>query len=203
MTEELLDEDMLRDLQKRTAQLPREIAPPEDAWARIKAQIDMESALRLASPVSRERAFWQRPAFLVAAVLLLVAGTSLSTALVIGRGAIANNSRTVTAESPGAYATSRSTSGGPASLAEFTVIENDYIGTANRLSAVIEGGETELTSETIAKLRASLRVIDAAILEARRALAADPANKALIEMLSTSYSQKVDLLRRTAEMGQS
>ena len=88
-------------------------------------------------------------------------------------------------------------------MAEFTAIENDYIGTANRLSAAIENGETQLSPETIAKLRASVRVIDAAILEARRALAADPGNKTLIEMLSTSYSQKVDLLRRTAEMWRS
>ena len=45
-------------------------------------------------------------------------------------------------------------------------------------------------------------MIDAAILEARQALAADPANKTLIDMLSKSYSQKVDLLQRTTEMGE-
>ena len=94
-------------------------------------------------------------------------------------------------------------SGAPATLAEFTLVENDYISTANRLSALLDSDETQLSPETIAKLRESLRVIDAAILEARRALAADPANRQLIEMLSTSYSQKVDLLRRTTEMGRS
>jgi len=31
-------------------------------------------------------------------------------------------------------------------------------------------------------------------------LARDPANKMLIEMLSASYRQKVDLLRRTTEL---
>jgi hypothetical protein len=203
MTDEQLDEDMLRDLQRRTAELPREIAPPEDAWDRIKAQIDMESKVSLMSPGSRERAFWQRPALLAAAALLLVAGSSLVTALVIGRRMVANSGRAVAgAEAPREEAISRSSSTGPATLAEFTAIENDYIGTANRLSAALENGETQLSPETIAKLRESLRVIDAAILEARRALAEDPSNKALIEMLSTSYSQKVDLLRRTTEMWQ-
>jgi hypothetical protein len=91
----------------------------------------------------------------------------------------------------------------PATLAEFAAIETDYIGTANRLSAMIENGDTELSPETVAKLRESLRIIDAAIVEARRALAADPANKALIEMLSTSYNQKIDLLKRTSDMGRS
>ena len=45
-----------------------------------------------------------------------------------------------------------------------------------------------------------LRTVDEAILEARNALARDPANKTLIEMLSGTYRQKVDLLRRTTEM---
>jgi hypothetical protein len=43
-------------------------------------------------------------------------------------------------------------------------------------------------------------VIDPAILEALNALAADPANKTLIQMLANSYEQKVDLLKRTTEM---
>jgi hypothetical protein len=203
MTDEQLDEDMLRDLQRRTAELPREIAPPEDAWDRIKAQIDMESKVSLMSPGSRERAFWQRPALLAAAALLLVAASSLVTALVIGRRMVANSGRAdAGAEAPREEAISRSSSTGPATLAEFTAIENDYIGTANRLSAALENGETQLSPETIAKLRESLRVIDAAILEARRALAEDPSNKALIDMLSTSYSQKIDLLQRTTEMWQ-
>ena len=57
-----------------------------------------------------------------------------------------------------------------------------------------------LSPETIVKLRESIKVIDAAILEARNALAADPANRTLIHMLANSYEQKVDLLKRTTEM---
>jgi hypothetical protein len=94
-------------------------------------------------------------------------------------------------------------SSSPATLAEFTARENDYIATVNALSAVIEGGQVELAPGTVEKLRESIRIIDAAIIEARRALAADPSNKALMELLSTSYGQKVDLLRRTAAMGES
>jgi hypothetical protein len=68
---------------------------------------------------------------------------------------------------------------------------------------MVESDNVYLTPETIEKLRESVRVIDAAIIEARRALAEDPANLQLIEMLSTSYNQKLDLLRRTADMGRS
>ena len=198
MTEEPQDNEMLRDLQRRTAQLPREIAPPDEAWKKIKSQIDMEARLIATMPMQhQERAWWQRPAFLAAAGLMLVAGASLLTALVIGRRVISN------ATPPVATAPAPSQSGTMATLAEFTARENDYINTANQLATVIESGRVELAPGTIVKLKESLRVIDAAILEARQALAADPANKTLIEILSSSYNQKVDLLRRTAEMGQS
>ena len=196
MNDEPLNDDMLRDLQRRTAELPREIAPPPEAWAEIKAQIDVDSASRGVSSIGR-RALWQRPSLLAAAAILLVAGASITTALLIN-GRLKANGATSVAKSDTA-----STSGIPATLAEFTAVENDYISTANHLSEVIESGQADLAPETVAKLRESLLVIDAAILEARRALAADPANKALMEILSTSYSQKVDLLRRTAEMGRS
>ena len=200
MTDDSGDSEMLRELQRETAQLPREIAPPAEAWKKIKAQIDMEAQLIATMPLhSRERAFWQRPAFLAAAAVLLVAGASLMTALVIGRRVIAKTPSPVAVAPP---APSPATAPNTA-LAEFTAREKDYITVSNQLSAIIESGKTELSPETIAKLKQSLTLIDAAILEARRALTADPGNKTLIEMLSTSYNQKVDLLRRTSAMGES
>ena len=196
MTDESLDNEMSGNLDEMIARLPREIAPPEDAWKRIRAQIDLETQLITMPLHHRERTWWQRPAFLAAAALLLVAGASLTTALIIGRRMI-ETPRSPVAANPAAVQQS-----GPATLAEFTKVENDYIETANMLSALIERGQTELSPETIVKLKESLRVIDGAIVEARRALAADPGNKLLIEMLSASYSQKVDLLRRTTAMGE-
>ncbi len=190
---------MLRELQLETAQLPREIAPPAEAWKKIKAQIDMEAELIATMPLqSRERAFWQRPAFLAAAAVVLVAGASLMTALVIGRRMIAKTASPVAAVAPAPAPAP----GVNAELAEFTAREKDYITVSNQLSQIIESGKTELSPETIAKLKQSVSVIDAAILEARRALEADPGNKTLIEMLSNSYNQKVDLLRRSSAMGE-
>ena len=186
MTEEPLDEEMLLELQRRTRDLPREIAPPADAWNRIAAEI------RITSPHGAKRLFWQRPAFLIAAALLLVAASSITTALIVGRRDAATP-RTAIAPAP------LSTSA-PATLAEFTARENEYIATVNVLSATLESKEVGLSPETIAKLKESIRVIDGAILEARRALAQDPSNKALIDILATSYDQKVDLLKRTTEM---
>ena len=248
MTDDTLDQDQLRELAARTAQLPREIEPPADAWAGIKAAI--ESPLPIAQfPVAP--AFWQRPAFLAAAALLLVAGSSAITAIALGdrqgatpgsapaqvagsqngrevgaspqadpaitgskarpgAGTVATNdmppsSAGETPDAPDAPSTGSLASGvaTPSTLAEFTLLENDYISSANRLAALLESDQMTLSERTIAKLKESLRVIDAAILEARRALAEDPANRQLIEMLSTTYNQKIDLLRRTTEMGRS
>ena len=81
MTDDTLDQDQLRDLAARTAQLPREIEPPEDAWAGIKAAIESPQPIAQ-SPGAP--AFWQRPAFLAAAALLLVAGSSAITAIALG-----------------------------------------------------------------------------------------------------------------------
>ena len=94
-------------------------------------------------------------------------------------------------------ATSAGTS---ASFAAFTIEENNYLRTVETLQEVLDRQESVLAPETVAQLKASLRTIDEAILEARNALARDPANKVLIDMLSANYRQKVDLLRRTTEM---
>src|SRR5512141_1949314 len=123
MTEEPLDEPMLRDLQKQAADLPREIAPPDVAWSRIKAQIDMETEFRSMTRAPRERVFWHRPAFLAAAAVLLVAAASLSTALLLGRKMVAKTTQQTVA----------ARASGPSTLTEFAAIETDYIGTANKL----------------------------------------------------------------------
>jgi hypothetical protein len=203
MTDENLDEESLRRLQTATAKLPREIAPPAEAWFAIRAEIESAKSPAVARR-SGNPAYWQRPAFLAAAALVLVAGSSIATAVALGRRAV-TPTQTVASQNPPEQESNPAprASGAPATLAEFTVVENDYISTTNRLSAILESKDTELSPETIAKLKESLRIIDAAILEARRALAEDPANKQLIEMLSTSYNQKVDLLKRTTEMGRS
>lgn len=195
MTERPLDQDQLRELSARVARLPREIDPPDDAWAGIDAAIRIPP-----KPVAV--AFWQRPMFLAAAALLLAAGSSAITAIALDRNAEGSEKRVAVAVSPpaGSMGSGEQTS---AALAEFTKHENDYISMASRLLAIIESDQVTLAPQTIAKLKESVRVIDAAILEARRALAEDPANTQLIEILTNSWNQKLDLLKRTSDMGRS
>jgi hypothetical protein len=100
----------------------------------------------------------------------------------------------------GATAESSSQQATPANLVAFTIEENNYLRTAAMLQDLLDQQQASFAPETVAQLKASLRTIDEAILEARNALARDPANKMLVDMLSANYRQKVDLLRRTTEL---
>jgi hypothetical protein len=179
----------LESITSRAAGLPKSVEPPADAWQGIRAAIEREK-VAVAShhhPASR-----RRPYAIAAAVLLAAALSSIGTALYLN-GRNSNDQSRVAAES--------STVGGnTSSLAAFTIEENTYLRNVAVLQDMLDRQEGSLAPETLAQLKASLRTIDEAILEARNALARDPANKTLIEMLSGNYRQKVDLLRRTTEM---
>lgn len=199
--DDVVDDAQLRTLLARVAELPRSIEPPAGAWAEIRREITappLATARGEGASLRRSVMFWQQPMFLAAAAALLIIGSSATTAKIIGRSDAVTPRPVAVSQ-----AVERSRSTGPATLAEFTVVENDYIRMASQLSEAVQSDESRLAPETIVKLNESLRVIDAAILEARRALAADPANRAIVEMLSGSYEQKLDLLRRTTEMARS
>ncbi len=190
MTDESLDQAKLDELSARVARLPRNMEPPADAWQGIAAAITMPQ-----KPVAI--ALWQRPLFLAAAGLLLVAGSAIS-AIAVDR-MTGSDERVATVPATNTVQPGRA----PVALAEFTRRETEYISTTNRLIAMLESDQVQLAPQTVEKLKESIRIIDAAILEARRALADDPANTQLMEMLTRSYDQKVDLLKRTTEMGRS
>jgi len=185
--------ESLQRILERAADLPKSIDPPAEAWSNIRSTILREEKAAESHTRSIARPFWQRPLVLGAAAAVVVAVLSSTvTALYL-------NSRSASAlaqRTPG----SAVESGTPATLAQFTVEENNYLRQASALQDLLDQQEAALAPETVAQLKASLRTIDEAILEARNALARDPSNKLLVEMLSANYKQKVDLLRRSTEM---
>jgi len=185
--------ESLKQILARAAELPKSIAPPPDAWSQIRSVITRdESAARADASVSRF-GIWKRPYVPAAAAILVAVLSSAGTAVYMNAhhsGALAR----------GAVGSNLSSDATPATLAAFTIEENNYLRTASMLQALLDQQEASLAPETVAQLKASLAAIDEAILEARNALARDPANKLLVEMLSASYRQKVDLLRRTTEL---
>ena len=185
--------ESLKRILMRAGELTKSIDPPADAWSNIRSTISRdESAMEANSVVSPSR-IRQRRYVLAAAAILIAVVSSAGTALYLkGHYATARNSS--------AIANNSSTEAAPATLAAFTIEENNYLRTASTLQDLLDQQEGSLAPETVAQLKASLRTIDEAILEARTALARDPANKLLVQMLSASYRQKVDLLRRTTEL---
>ena len=185
--------ESLRKILTRAADLPKSIEPPAEAWSTIRAVIERDKDAVAAHDRSSTPGFWRRSYALAAAGILVAIVSSAGTAIYMSsRSTDANPSRS---------AVSNTTSGAtPASLAAFTIEENNYLRNVAVLQDLLDEQEALLAPETVARLKASLRTIDEAILEARTALARDPANKLLIEMLTGTYRQKMDLMRRTTEM---
>lgn len=82
-------------------------------------------------------------------------------------------------------------------------VDNNYAATVAELREALEGQRAALAPSTVRTVERSLAVIDSAIAEARNALAADPANAALVDILSAHYERKVDLLQRATELSTS
>jgi len=176
----------------RAADLPKSIEPPAEAWVNIRAAIERGEEAVAAHNKSSTSGLWRRPYMIAAAAILVAVLSSGGTALYMSsRSVDGNSSNSIAGNGGGAT---------PATLVAFTIEENNYLRNVAVLQALLDQQEALLAPETVAQLKASLRTIDEAILEARNALARDPANKTLIEMLSGTYRQKVDLLRRTTEM---
>jgi anti-sigma-K factor RskA len=183
----------LKGILARAADLPKSIDPPAGAWLNIRAAIEREKEAVATNHRATRRDFWRQPYVLAAAVVLVAVLSSGGTALYMSSRGVDRNlpaSGVVGANDPGA----------PATFAAFAIEENNYLRNVAVLQDLLDQQSASLAPETVAQLKSSLRTIDEAILEARNALARDPANKMLIEMLSGTYRQKVDLMRRTAEM---
>ncbi len=105
---------------------------------------------------------------------------------------------------PGANPTpaSRATTTPRALPAAFAQTERTYLASVAEVEALLAAQRATLAPETVAIVDRALATIDSAIAEARTALLADPANRALADLLETSYRQKLDLLRRTAGLYQ-
>jgi hypothetical protein len=184
--------ESLQAIVARARELPRAVEPPAEAWTGIRSAIARDASAVHAPGLARRIGGERRPAYLVAAAVLLAAVlSSAGTAWYFSARNPAGDFP------PAAVNPSLDT---PATLAAFTIEENNYLRTASRLQDLLDQQEGSLAPETVAQLRESLHTIDDANIEARNALARDPANKLLVEMLSSSYRQKVDLLRRSTEL---
>lgn len=153
--------------------LPEEVEPPIELWNSVRA--------RIAPAPSRTRQLW----LLAAAAVVLVALSSGVTAILVRRPIVVVRPAPVPA-----VVAARSLP--PAARA----VDADYAVAIRALNETLADNRNRLDPATVAKVEASLRVIDHAIDEARQALADDPSNLTLLDLLASSYERKVELLRR-------
>lgn len=167
-------------LRASARRLAIETEPPANLWR------DVEARITHTAPISRRPA---TPSWLLAAAaVVLVAVSSGVTALIVRRP-------TSVASGPPATGISSATLTGSA-----RAIDADYASAIRELNETLATRRPALNPATVAKVEASLRIIDLAITEARHALAGDPANRTLIDLLAASYERKVELLRRANEL---
>ncbi|HEX9220059.1 MAG TPA: hypothetical protein VF858_06210, partial [Gemmatimonadaceae bacterium] len=157
--------ESLKAILARAADLPKSIDPPAEAWSNIRSAIERDK-IAVATHAGISARFWRAYALAAAAVLLVIL-SSAGTALYMSSRNSDERSSRVAANSPTSAAT-------PATLAAFTIEENTYLRNVAVLQDILDQQEASLAPETVAQLKASLRTIDEAILEARNALARDP-----------------------------
>jgi anti-sigma-K factor RskA len=151
--------------------LPRSVAPHADLWPGIES--------RLASRKGRGRI--AVPSWLLAAAaVLLMAISSAATVLYLRR--------------PSDLPPFRSSS-------NMTALESQYSTASAELTDALEKARPRLSPETVSTIERSLRIIDEALAESRAALARDPGNEALGQLVVAVWRQKVDLLRRATAIG--
>ena len=198
--------DELANLLSSANQLPKSVLPPDDMWADLRTVLNSRKDLVLPSAgenANRPPAIAAHPrlsrkfmAMLAAAAVILIALSSGITALVLRRDG--DKLAVRRSEESAVPAIPRSPTALPAS---FRQAESEYNRTIDELKQAVDTQRDRLSPETIRTVDHSLAVVDSAIAEARAALMADPNNQMLMDLLSTSYQRKLDLLRRTSELG--
>jgi hypothetical protein len=85
----------------------------------------------------------------------------------------------------------------------FSVTEAAYERAAEELAETLEYRRKDLSPTALAVIEHNLRIIDEAIRETQAALAADPRNQRVAELLWASWEKKIDLLERAAQHAES
>jgi hypothetical protein len=163
------------------AQALEDRPPREDLWPGVAAAIG-------AAPSRKWRVTVPVPLLLAASVALMLA-TGAAVAIVLKK------------EQAGPVATANPVGQGPAVLAGNPDDARGYDAAVRALTLELDQNSNRLDSTTVRIVSQKLALIDRAIGEAEKALAADPANNYLHGHLTQTRLRKLDLLRRAAAIG--
>jgi hypothetical protein len=168
----------------RVRSLLPSIQPEADLWPGIAARLGPPNA-ELDGPRALTPRFGARPSGTLRAVAWITAAAATLT-IGVAVGTILPRSADPVALEPVV----------PDTFAA-TLVGEDEAWTAQvaNLRATLAGMRTELQPETIEAIEENLRIIDAAIEDARAALAADPASDFLLRRITIYKQTKLDVLR--------
>lgn len=162
--------------------LPREVTPPPEIWSELRT--------RMTRAPAATSSVWRIGGWIAAAAaIVIVAGLSVLMPGSTGKAKGAKLPGTLSVASPASAA--------------LVSVERQYAGTLDELRRSLDSQRSTLSPATVRIVERSLATIDTAIAEARAALASDPANQALSEILSAVYERKVELLQRATELSSS
>jgi negative regulator of sigma E activity len=168
----------------------RDELPSRDLWSGIAAQIQQQPA-----KTTRQVAF-TLPQLALAASLLIAVASGL-TYLATTR---ATTTTTTVANGPviQAYGLPDDQTGGQVVQANFADAQFDAA--VSDLEKILHDDRDRLDARTVQIIERNLKVIDAAINEARTALNDDPANPYLNSHLADARRRKLDLLRQATSL---
>ncbi len=170
-------------LMRFTREAPAPSTQIDELWPSIRSRIDQSKVVPLATTTLasrdtlRRRAWWSASAGIAAALIVAV--------LVFSHPRVGNTPSTVATDSA-------------TSLVAVVDSAHAYEREAQILLDKLELQRAMLRPDAAKALERDLRVVDVAIAELKDAVARDPNNPALRQLLAASYRQKVDLLKRAS-----
>lgn len=169
----------VRSLLTAARALPNEVAPPPEIWTQLRARVGRGRRRRALSwSWGRWIAAAAGVVFIVGAALLIPGGR--------GKGNVPNAKAIPVAPSPA-----------------IARVELHFAGTLAELRAALDTQRTHYAPAAAEVVDRTLAVIDTAIAETRAAITDDPNNPALVDILSSHYERKVELLQRATELAPS
>lgn len=173
-------------------ELPREHAPARDLWPQIAARIDDGRAL--APAAGRPAWRWQ-----AAAAVLLVAGSSLITATLLDRNEPAGQVA-ATAPSAAAVPAHPGVVAMPAAFGPAGTLDPEYLAARQQLTQVLEQRIAALPPSTRAKLELNLAEMRRAADAINTALAGQPGDPLLEELLLNTYQDELAMLANVNQL---
>jgi hypothetical protein len=181
-----VDVDRLQAVVRRAREAPLPLGSEEDLWSAVRSRIERSKVERLA-PAAAPQAVMRRRSWLA------IASTMIAAVLLLAALAEMQRWRPMAGRTAGAET--------DATFANVADSSRIYEAEANRMLHELEMQRAMMPPSTSASFDDDLRVIDRSIAELKDALARDPHNLALQQLLAASYREKVELITRANNAG--